>query len=280
MQDMIICKNCGNQFNGKFCNNCGEKVYTDHDKTFAHFLEEGFHFLTHFDNKFFRSWWLVMARPGFVSSQISAGVRKPYFKPFSLFLVGVVLYLIFPFFPGLNVPMKFHRNEKYSAISRPMIENKMRSKHLTLDALAKKFDDKSPKFAKVLLLVIIPLSAFAFQLLFIGKRRYFFDHLTLAAEINTFYLFFVFFILPLIATIGILLAILFGNKGPYNVGDAVLEPVYLGILGTYCAVAFRRFFQQKWVWCILKSILFLILHWIIVYLIYRLMLFCVVLLFI
>lgn len=27
------------------CNNCGEKVYTDHDRTLVHFFEEGIHFL-------------------------------------------------------------------------------------------------------------------------------------------------------------------------------------------------------------------------------------------
>src|SRR5690348_17578368 len=27
------CKNCGNRFSGKFCNQCGEKVYTDRKST-------------------------------------------------------------------------------------------------------------------------------------------------------------------------------------------------------------------------------------------------------
>lgn len=280
MQEAIICKNCGNQFAGNYCNHCGEKVYTDHDKTFAHFLEEGFHFLTHFDNKFFKSWWLAMTKPGFISTRISAGVRKPYFKPFSLFLVGVLLYLLFPFFPGLNIPLKFHRNEKYAAISRPMIEKKMRSKNLTLEELAVKFDAKSPKFAKVLLLVIIPLSAFALQLLFFGSRKYYFDHLTLSAEINTFFLYFVFFIIPLIATVAILVSWLFAQKGSFYIGDAIIEPVYLTIFGIYCTVSFRRFYGAKLIKAILKSALFLAAHWLIVYLLYRLILFCLVLLFI
>jgi hypothetical protein len=40
--NIINCKNCGNSFAGKFCNNCGEKVYTDHDKSFAHILKRYF----------------------------------------------------------------------------------------------------------------------------------------------------------------------------------------------------------------------------------------------
>jgi hypothetical protein len=55
MQDAIICKNCGNQFLGKYCNECGEKVYTEHDKTFSHFLGETFHFITHWDSKILKA---------------------------------------------------------------------------------------------------------------------------------------------------------------------------------------------------------------------------------
>jgi hypothetical protein len=280
MQEAIICKNCGNQFKGKFCNNCGEKVYTEHDKSFKHFIEEGFHFLTHFDSKFFKSWWLVMTKPGYVSSQISHGIRKPYFKPFSIFLLGVVLYLIFPIFPGLNVPMKEHVNGKYKAISAPLAARKIRSKNISLDALAKEFDEKSPKFAKVLLLVIVPLSAFGLQLMFMSKHRYYFDHLLVASEINTFYLYFHFFIVPLILTVIILLLSVFGYRGHVSIGDGILKPVYLCVTCAYCTAIFRRFYNQKTWRAICKAALFLFAHWLIVYILYRLILFCVVLLFI
>src|ERR671913_130444 len=43
----LSCKHCGNYFSGKYCNKCGEKVYTDHEKSIPHFFEEAFHFLTH-----------------------------------------------------------------------------------------------------------------------------------------------------------------------------------------------------------------------------------------
>src|SRR5690349_21293596 len=122
MQDALIaCKNCGNQFTGKFCNNCGEKVYTEHDKTFAHFIEESFHFITHIDSKFLRTWWLVMTRPAVVSTDISQGVRKRYYKPINLFLIGVVLYLLFPFFPGLNMPLRTHRQQLHGQVADWMI---------------------------------------------------------------------------------------------------------------------------------------------------------------
>lgn len=278
MQAAHICKNCGNQFEGNFCNLCGEKVYTEHDKTFAHFLEDGFHFITHFDSKLLRTWWLIMTRPGFVSREISQGRRKPYYKPLNLFIIGVVLYLLFPFFQGLNMPMKYHMQELHGPIATSMIETKMQSHHLTLDQLAAKFDAKSPKVAKLLLLIIIPLSGMALHGLFYKKRLYFFDHITLAAELNTFYLYFTFFVIPLLFTIVVLVSKLFG-AGRFDIGDTITMPLYFLVFGSYTVHSFIRFYGENRGWAVFKSVLFLVAHAAIVYFIYRFILFCVVLLF-
>ncbi len=98
----LTCKNCGQQFQGNYCNYCGEKVYHAHDKKFSHFAEEIFHFITHFDNKFFRSFWLMFTNPGFLAREFSEGKRKYYFSPVSLFMIGVVIYLLFPLLQGMN----------------------------------------------------------------------------------------------------------------------------------------------------------------------------------
>lgn len=279
MQAETICKNCGNQFTGNYCNVCGEKVYTEHDKTIGHFLEEGFHFITHFDSKLLKTWWLVMTRPGFVSKEISEGRRKPYYKPLNLFIIGVILYLLFPFFQGLNIPMKYHRAEMYGEVAERMIDNKMEKKKLTMDQLAAKFDEKSPKFAKLLMLVIIPLSALVIQLLFLRKGRYFFDHITLAAELNTFYLYFTFFVMPILFILIFLAVKLFTAAKNFYVGDNISMPLYMTVLGIYSVVAFTRFYNEKKAWAIIKCALFLLAHWLIVYTIYRFILFCLVLMF-
>jgi hypothetical protein len=279
MQAETICKNCGNRFTGKFCNQCGEKVYTEHDKTFGHFLEEGFHFITHFDSKLLKTWWLIMTRPGFVSKEIADGRRKPYYKPLNLFIIGVILYLLFPFLPGLNMPLSQHVKQLHGPIGTVMVRNKMESKHITFKQLSDKFDKKSPKFAKVLLLIVIPLSGLVLQLLFANKKRYFFDHITLASELNTFYLYLIFFIVPLVYTIVLLVTKLFGGSY-FDLEDFITIPLYFLVVGAYCTRAFQRFYGQKKAWAIFKSVLFLVAHGVIVYIIYRFILFCLVLLFI
>src|SRR6478735_3471772 len=150
MQDtnIINCKNCGNSFAGRFCNNCGEKVYTDHDKSIAHIFEEIFHFITHFDNKFFRT--------------------------FSVFMIGVILYLLFPILHGLNMPFKNHINNN-RAFHIDFVEKwavkKAHNQGVSLEEIAVKFDKKSPTISKLLLILIIPLTALALSAVFFKSQK-------------------------------------------------------------------------------------------------------------
>ena len=104
----ITCQNCGNRFQGSYCNICGEQVYHEHEKRFAHFVEEAFHFITHFDTKFFRSFWLIFSKPGVLAQEYAQGRRKKYFSPVSFFMIGVVIYLLFPLMQGMNISFASH----------------------------------------------------------------------------------------------------------------------------------------------------------------------------
>ncbi|MBC7827098.1 MAG: DUF3667 domain-containing protein [Chitinophagaceae bacterium] len=279
MNNPINCKNCSNQFVGNYCNLCGEKVFHERDKSVAHFFDESFHFLTHFDNKFFRSIWVVFTRPAKISTDIVQGIRKKYFKPLNLFLIGVILYLLFPFFQGLNLPLASHLKEGYAPYTRYLVKYKMSSRQLNADEIAFKFNSKSPKFAKVLLLVIIPLSGLALAALFFRNKNYYFDHITLAAELNTVYLYFTFFIMPLAFMI-IFFIVRFLTRTDIDLKDNISLPLYSLVFGSYCYMSFIRFYNERKLPALIKSILFLALHMLIVYFLYRIILLSVVFLFI
>jgi Protein of unknown function (DUF3667) len=277
-QPTVTCKSCGNHFQGKFCNQCGEKVYRAHDKKLSHFFEEAFHFITHFDNKFFRSFWLMLAKPGYVAKEYSEGKRKKYFSPVSLFLIGIVIYLIFPLLQGMNISFANHLNNNrqlhFYAIQN-WAEHKAAAKHMTLEQLAEKFDHVSPKFSKVLLIVLIPLTALILALLFRRKNLYYFDHLMMAAEFNSFYLYFNFLILPS-------LILLFAKITRFNLdyGESIFTFSLLGaIILIVIALGFRRFYQVRFVTGLLKGILFMIMFILMIH-IYRIILYSVVMLFI
>jgi hypothetical protein len=279
MTETHNCKNCGNNFTGKFCNQCGEKVYTDHDKKLSHFFEEGLHFITHFDSKFLRTIRLIFFKPGFVSHDISNGVRKKYYKPLSLFLLGVVIYLLFPVLRGMNVHISSHLGQyRTMGIMWPQkwALAKIASQHLTEMQFVDMFEAKSAKISKLLLLIIIPLTGFWLKLLFYRKQKFFFDHFTLSAEINTFNLYLNFLLLPVFMNLMYLIS--WGNLD-LDFGDNILISSILAIIMIwYITVALQRFYTVKTLHAFLKSLLFLAGHIIIAFFIYRIILFTIVML--
>ena len=281
MTELQICKNCGNKFSGKFCNLCGEKVYTDHDKTLKHFFEEAFHFITHFDSKFLKTVKLVFFKPGFVSKEISGGARKKYFKPVSLFLIGVVIYLLFPVLRGMNIHISSHLGQ-YNTLGITFPEKwvlaKIAAQYLSEEQFVELFENKSAKISKLLLFIIIPFTGILLKLLFNRKRKYYFDHFTLSAEINTFNLYFNFLIVPVIVNIVYGVASFWGGLSS-DYGDNLYVTGFLLLLFIwYVTAALQRFYELRTWHAFLKSLLFLVGHTIIVYLIYRLILFCIVML--
>lgn len=266
---MPNCKNCKTNFEGKYCNNCGQKFYTDHDKSLKHFLEEIFHFLTHFEGSFFTSLSTIYTKPGKLTEDYTDGIRKKYYKPISLYLLLIILYLIFPLAHGLNVAMKYHReNSFYGNYAEKRIEQKIAKLQTSDDQFTEHFEEKSAKVSKILLLLFIPFSALIIFLLYFYKKPFVFDLTILATEINIFYLSFVFILFP-----GILL--LFNKlSGTYLITDEftfTLIPEIIFI--TFCGLSFRRFFKQNWFLSLLNGVVFSVFHFLFMIFLYRVIVF-------
>lgn len=273
------CLGCGNTFTGNYCNQCGEKVYHDHEKTFGHFIGHTLHFLTHLDNKFLKSFILVFRRPGFLSQEICRGVRKKYFPPLNLFLIGVILYLLFPILQGLNMPLESHLSHVYAPLIQPVVDHKLRHSG-DLAALSARYANLAPTIAKPLLLIILPLCAVMLSLLFRKAKTYFYDHMTLSAELNTFFLYLSFFIIPLIDLIISGIYGLISNTERTQLTDQLMGWLISAALLWFCIIAFRRFYKENYWRIILKSVLFLIWQAIVIFIIYRIIHVLLVLLFI
>ncbi|MDQ2720459.1 MAG: DUF3667 domain-containing protein [Bacteroidota bacterium] len=261
---LIICKNCGNKFYGKYCNLCGEKVYKDKDKTIAHFFEDGLHFITHFEGTFFTTLKAMVTRPGRLSLDYCNGIRNKYFKPLSFFLLMVVIYLLFPLFEGLNMEMKFYSNNLlFGKFASNEIHKAMMLTGMSEPGLSMVFHEKAEKLSKFLLIVIIPLTALFFKAVLFHRRKYFFDYLVYATEVNIVFLFWGYFILPIIVR-----EILKIDLNEF----IVLGIVYLYVC-IYVAFSAKKFFSIKWFQSIIISILFFLAHNIILLFIYKFILF-------
>jgi hypothetical protein len=197
--NITICKNCQNAFQGKYCNQCGERVYTQHDKSFAHLLEEYFHFITHFEGKFLTTIKTLFKRPGQLSKDYCAGIRKKYYPPLSLFLLLVILYLLFPILKGLNMVLESHMSQRlYGVYASKQVEILIIQKGWTHEIMRDHFHAVSEKVSKFLLFLIIPFLASITWLGFQKRKKVFYDHVIFSTEVNSFLLLWGYLLLPII----------------------------------------------------------------------------------
>lgn len=242
------CSNCSHVFTDKYCNHCGQKRYTEKDKTLKHFFEEAVHFFTHFDGSFFTTLKTVLLKPGKLSEDYCMGRRKPYYKPISFFLLMIVLYLLFPTFTGLNMRMGDYKGTILTGkIIESQIQHKLKDSGISEETLAEKFHKLSVKTSKVLLLLMIPLTMLFIFPLYFYKKKLLFDYLILSTEINIFFILFFFFLFPILLVPIILVAHI------RNISDDYLMPLMLVLFAAYYVVLLQRFFKEKLIWSILKG---------------------------
>jgi Protein of unknown function (DUF3667) len=272
----VACKNCGNNFLGKFCNNCGEKVYSDHDKSILHFFEEGFHFITHFEGTLFTTIKTMFSRPGQLSVDYCNGIRKKYFKPLSLFLILIIFYLLFPILEGLNMKLQYYpKANYYGNFAQAKIDKTITQTGMSMQILSEKFHVKGEKTSKFLLITIIPFTALIFYGIAFFKRRYFFDHMVFSSEINSFYLLWGFLLLPaLMISLSFFSQLITGKGLPFS--DEVIGIVIYSVMCLYLARAVKRFYQLKWWQTLLFLVIFYFSHTFIVYTLYKFLLFVTV----
>lgn len=270
---MHTCVSCGNVFENKFCNNCGEKVITEKDRSVAHFIEESVHFITHLDGKLFTTLKTMVVQPGKLSADYCRGARRNYFKPLSLFLLLVIIYLIFPYFQGLNMQLKYYpKQDFYGNYAAQKIASVQANTGYDFEELSQKYHQKSEKVSKFMMLAIIPFTGLVLWLIGYKKRRLFYDNFVLSAEINSFFLIWGFLVLPLILTLLFKLLSLFGLDNLF-VGDEGLTIMIYGAFVVYVTRSFNFYYKFKWYFNIPLICFFLFAHNIIVYSLYKFLLF-------
>lgn len=176
-----LCLNCETQYNGHFCNNCGQKE--THRYTVAHVLHELVHVFTHADKGIFSFAWNIIKKPGTVALDLVEGRRKRYFNLFQylLIVVGIITFLV----------TQTHLIEKTLVTMNKANSTVQSSELIKVQQSVAAF---LQKYNNIFQLVLIPLFAF-FSWLFLGrvrKRNYAENivlHAASSAQSNTFAIF-------------------------------------------------------------------------------------------
>lgn len=261
------CTNCKSVLYGKFCSHCGQKVYTDRDKSWRHLWHEAIHFITHFEGKIGKTITTIYRKPGQLTLDYTNGIRQPYYKPVSLYLFIVVLYLLFPMASGMNMEMKYYKGIPFFGnYVAQQIEHYMWIKGVTEDQLTSTFAVASKNTSKFLLLLLIPLSVPLLRILYFKRKPYLFDVFILATEINIFFLLTFFLLLPLL-----LLPVTYFWEVVTN--DQFFAPFTLALFILYCSILFRKMFLESWWLALIKGIIFSLLFVFLIVSVYRIIVF-------
>jgi hypothetical protein len=84
------CLNCRAKLAGPYCAACGQKAVTP-NPTFHDFMHEFTHETLHIDGRIWRSLWLLLSRPGFLTREHCTGRRARYLAPLRLYLIFSIL---------------------------------------------------------------------------------------------------------------------------------------------------------------------------------------------
>lgn len=87
------CLNCGTEFHGNFCPNCGQSAATKRF-TFGQTLKHVLFIFTKFDDTFWHTTFELFTRPGHMIRDYLHGHRAEYLRPLQLLICLITAYLI------------------------------------------------------------------------------------------------------------------------------------------------------------------------------------------
>ncbi len=194
-----LCANCGQRVEATYCSHCGEKVLSAHDRSLWHVLSESFELLFHFDSKFFRTVGLLIAKPGFLTTEYWAGRRVTYMKPFQFLILLNLFYFISGYLSarlGFGVRVMFPAlsditgDRFFSGWASHAVQAELAARNISLQSYAESFDVHLEQLAKSLVILLVPILAVFLKMFYWRTKKFFLDHLIAATHLVGFYILF------------------------------------------------------------------------------------------
>jgi hypothetical protein len=252
---MSLCTNCGYKIHGKFCSQCGEKKFEPEKKKITSLFGEAFHFLTHADGLIWRNLKTMLTAPGKLAWDYCNGAKKKYYKPLSFFLLLNIMVFIFPnAFMVYKAPLRNQLDsDLFSTYKQKVIDNHLKTKGVTYEQYAEKYNKHSGTVSKVLMILLVIFSSFFLMLLNVGRNKsyFYFDHFISATEIVCAHLSFMLLLIILPITIELTTK----DPNPLLVKlDMVMVILMLTCWCIYSLFVFRNFYKNGLAVSIVKAI--------------------------
>lgn len=164
----MICKNCGQKFDGNYCNNCGQSSNVE-KIDFKYLLNEVPNSIFQLNRGFLFTVKELFTRPGHSIRYFLNGKRKQYFKPLAFVFLASTLYVISTYWLGKNTIL----SEFISGITIGLNNDN------TTELLSTKFLNWLANNHAYATLIFLPFFSLASYLAFIKSKYNYFEHLVL-----------------------------------------------------------------------------------------------------
>lgn len=260
----ISCKNCGTQYTGNYCPECGQSSKS-FDKPFRFLIADFAGNIFAFDTRLWSTIKAVLIHPGQMTMDLMNGKRARYVPPFRLYV-----FVSFIFFLLINFTVSNVRDGQEPVLQQEIVEGYSNDttglSELPIEENKKQeiiFSDKKVTFAHVVdhfemyfsrflqwfsysLFLLMPFYAFLLWVFFRKTYKYYLGHLILALNQHVF----TFILLTVIVLIGQILP--FKTMYP--------EAYMLWLLPIYYVLGIRKMYQRKWSTTIMRFSVVLILY--------------------
>ena len=186
---MVLCKSCGNAFEGNYCNQCGEKVLVPADRSLRALLNNIARAITFADNKFVHTLGLMLRKPGFVSAEFAEGRRVKYLPPISVFFVLNLIYFFFPLIQLFNASLNTQLLSLFGRWLRGPLTTAVLQIGVNLETFTLLYNLKTVGLAKLMVMLFVLLASLPLNVLYRKSNRYFTDHVDYMVEVACFNLF-------------------------------------------------------------------------------------------
>lgn len=246
---MIICKNCGNQFEGRYCNQCGERIVNDRDFSVFSIARQALGSITSFDSKLLRTMKLLLFYPGKLSTEFVNGVRAPYMRPFQiLIVVNILFYMFMSELDLFRSPSQGYFVENFDGVRvMEKVRQISQTRGLEVKEIAIMYDNRSSDLAKGLIVCLIPFIALTGLLLHLKSKIEFGKHLIFA----THYLSFIIVVIFIIGE-GLIVLPITPNRWLFIVPS-------IAFITLYYIVALKHFYQDGWLGAVAKGLVGVVL---------------------
>jgi hypothetical protein len=232
----------------RFCPQCGEERLRPGDLSMRDLSAQLVKNASSIDGKLVRSWRILLTRPGQLTAAHVSGERRRTLSPLALFFIANAIFVGVQSLTGMNIlssPLASHLHfQDWSPFVQGLVQDRLASRGLTLEAYAPVFDRSAIFNAKALIILMALAFAPMPAIIFRGHRP---------AGAHIIFAFHVYAFILVLLSFSVLLAQLDLSLGGGGLRSAVVDKalsvfnllvcggyLYLAIPKVYSTTGWRR----------------------------------------